>query len=198
MEYFRRYLIYIRKLDNTKMKPIFIIRMILIAILGLIGGILADKFMPFNFMYNMIRAIITIITGISSASYALVVSDRLKLNKYRTENNYKPFRKRFSYRQRANISIVLGSIIALFILLSTRNNLVFTLKSSFSLFLVIILIAFARKDRSEFLKDVYDIPDIRDLEFMTKNSRKAKENVSKDNKVKKDSKNNKNIKSKKQ
>lgn len=198
MEYFRRYLIYIRKLDNTKMKPIFIIRMILIAILGLIGGILADKFMPFNFMYNMIRAIITIITGISSASYALVVSDRLKLNKYRTENNYRPFRKRFSYRQRANISIVLGSIIALFILLSTRNNLVFTLKSSFSLFLVIILIAFARKDRSEFLKDVYDIPDIRDLEFMTKNSRKAKENVSKDNKIKKDSKNNKNIKSKKQ
>lgn len=165
MEYFRKYLILIRKYDNTEMKPLFIIRMLILVTLGIVGGVLMDKLLPFNFFFNMIRGVFAVITGISSASYALVISSRLRRNKYIQDRHYLPLRKRFSFRQRTNFSIIIGGFIFMFILLSNKSNLVFTLKTSISIFLGIILIAFARKDRNEFLKDIYNIPDIRDLEF---------------------------------
>lgn len=174
MEYFRKYLILIRKYDNTEMKPLFIIRMLILVTLGIVGGILMDKFLPFNFFFNMIRGVFAVITGISSSSYALIISSRLRKNKYMQDRNYLPLRKTFSFRQRTNFSIIIGSFIFMFILLSNKANLIFTLKTSISIFLGIVLVAFARKDRNEFLKDIYNIPDIRDLEF-SKN-RKIKKN----------------------
>ena len=180
MEYFRKYLILIRKLDNTEMKPLFIIRMIILTLLGVMGGILMDKFLPFNFIFNMIRGIFAILTGVSSASYILIVSSRLRKNKYMQDRHYVSLRKKFSFRQRTNFAIIIGSFVFLFILLSNKANLVFTFKTSISITIGILLIAFARKDRNEFLKDIYDIPDIRDLEF----SKIKKERIKKSKKNK--------------
>lgn len=177
MEYFRKYLIFIRRQDNTEMKPLFIIRMLILVVLGIIGGILMDKFLPFNFFYDMIRGIFAVMTGISSASYVLVISSRLRRNKYIQDRHYLPLRKRFSFRQRTNFSIIIGTFIFMFILLSNKANLAFTLKTSISILLSILLIAFARKDRNEFLKNIYNIPDIRDLEFSKNKKNKKKENI---------------------
>lgn len=177
MEYFRKYLILIRKYDNTEMKPLFIIRMLILTTLGITGGILMDKLFPFNFIFNMIRGIFAVMTGVSSASYALIISSRFRKNKYIQNRNYTPLRKKFSFRQRTNFSIIIGAFVFLFILLSNKSNLVFTLKTSISIFLMIILIAFARKDRNEFLKNIYEIPDIRDLEFSKRKNDKKKKNI---------------------
>lgn len=177
MEYFRKYLIYIRKLDNTEMKPRFIILMLIVSAISLLLGLIADMFLPINFGYNMIRAVIATVAGIASASYYLVVLDRVNRDKHLVNNNYIPFKKRLSYKQRSNISIIIGTFIALFILLSSKASLAFTFKTAFAIFTGIALTAFARKDRSEFLKDVYEIPDLRDLEFMSKKSKKEILNV---------------------
>lgn len=175
MEYLRKFLIFLRKQDNQdNLKPAFIVRLLIITIIGVFVGVLIDTFAPFNFFLNMIRGIVANVVGFSSASYLYLMSLRFKRNKLIEDRYYQPIRKRFSYRQRVNISIVIGTVVAIFTLLGTKQNLAYTFRASLTVMFTIILLAFARRGRNEFLKDIYEIPDTRDLEFLSK-KRKKKE-----------------------
>lgn len=174
MEIFRKYLLLLRKQDNTR--PAFAGRLLIGTFAGIVVGIVVDIFLPFNFIINMLRGMIALVTGISTASFAYLMSIKYNDKKLEEDRFYLPVRKRFSYRQRLNISIVLGILIAIFTLLGTREDFAYTLKSSISIMLIFIIIAFARRYRDEFLKDIYGIPDVRDLEFMNKGKNSKKGN----------------------
>lgn len=176
MEYFRKYLIMIRREDNkVDLKPALSIRLLIVSMFGVVIGVLLDVLLPFNFFTNMIRGLIANIVGLSSASYLFLMATKIRKERIKKDQYYKPIRKRFSYRQRVNFSIMIGGITSLFVLLSGKPSAIYTLKAAISIQVVLTLIAFSRRDRSEFLKNIYEIPDIRDLEFMSKNNMKNKE-----------------------
>lgn len=189
MEYFRRYLVFIRKQDNkTNLRPAFAGRLLIISIISIIIGVLLDIFMPFNFFLNMIRGIIANVAGWSVASYVYLMAVRVRRHKIKLDKYYQPLRKRFSYTQRINISIMMGVFISIFILLSGNPSPIYTLKAAIFILIIILLVIFSRRDRSEFLKNIYNIPDVRDLEFMSnkrlkKASKKNKDDLNKSKKI---------------
>lgn len=185
MEYLRKFLIFLRKQDNQdNLKPAFIVRLLIITVVGIIVGILIDTFLPFNFFLNMIRGVIANTVGFASSSYLYLISLRFKRNKLIEDKYYQSIRKRFSYRQRVNISIVIGTIVAIFTLLGTKHNPAYTFRASLTIMSAIVLLMFTRRGRNEFLKDIYEIPDTRDLEFLSKKNKKKEDNENKINKGK--------------
>lgn len=169
MENIRKYLIYLRKQENKdNMKPAFAVRLVIIVLIGIIVGVLVDIFLPFMFFTNALRGIISLATGVSAASFVYLMEIKYKDKKMNEDRFYLPIRKRFSYRQRFNISVILGFIIVIFVLFVIKENFAYTLQSSIAIMLIFILIIFTRRYRDEFLKDIYEIPDTRDLEFMNK------------------------------
>ena len=178
MEYFRRALIELKRQDNKDPESNkFRITLGVIAIISLAVGILMDTLLPFNFILNGIRGFFAISTALSSYALAYLISVDYSTKKRSEDRYYLMVRKRFSHRQRVNISIVTGAFVTLFVALATRENFTFTMLSSFLIFTAVTLIAFVRRNRSEFIKDIYEIPDVRDAEFMTRNSNEDDEDV---------------------
>lgn len=183
MEYFRKYLIFIRKKNNTlKIKPNLANTLLIGSIIGVAAGVLLDVFLPFQFFLNMVRGIIANVVGVALFSYLYLLITKTRNERIKKDKYYKPIRKRFSYRQRVNISIVIGAAIALFILLSGKTTPIYTLKSIIAITAALLLVAFSRRDRDEFIKSIYDIPDVRDLEFMSKKKEEKKSSVKKSKK----------------
>lgn len=181
MEYFRQFLVFLRKKDNEELSPNFITRLAITACLSILAGILIDILIPFNFLLNGIRGFIANLTGFSAYSITYLISLRYKRKKKAEDRYYEPVRKRFSYRQRLNISLIVGTISAWFALMSNKENFSFTLTSAFLIYILLVLIAFSRRNRNEFIKSIYELPDTRDLEFMTikKGKKKSKEDKGK-------------------
>lgn len=174
MEYFRAFLIELRRRENEKKETqlLFSTKLLIIGIVGIIAGITLDLLLPFNFIFNMFRGVIANITGVATFSYSYILANKIGRDRLSKNQYYKTFRKRLSYRQRVNVSIFLGAITALFVLLSSQYAIVFTFKSSVAIFVALSLITFSRRDRNEFLKNIYDIPDLKDIEFLKKKSDK--------------------------
>ena len=181
MEYFRQFLVFLRKKDNEEMNPNFITRLAITACLSIGVGILIDVLLPFNFLLNGLRGFVANLTGFSTYSITYLISLRYKRKKKAEDRNYETVRKRFSYRQRLNISLIVGTISAWFVLMSNKENFSFTLTSALLIYILLIIIAFARRNRNEFIKGIYELPDTRDLEFMTskKEKKKSKEDKGK-------------------
>ena len=171
MEYFRRAKKKKKRRDNKDPESNkFRITLGVIAIISLAVGILMDTLLPFNFILNGIRGFFAMSTALSSYALAYLISVDYSTKKRSEDRYYLMVRKRFSHRQRVNISIVTGAFVTLFVAFATRENFTFTMLSSFLIFTAVTLIAFVRRNRSEFIKDIYEIPDVRDVEFMTRNS----------------------------
>jgi len=171
MEYLRMFLIFLRKQDNkSDLKVPFIYTLMIICTVSIVAGVIFDLFIPFNFFTNMLRGSIAVIAGFSMASSVYLLWVKYKRRKTSEDRHYQPIRKRFSFRQRVNISIVLGTIIGLYVLLTSKPSPTYSLKASVLIMTIILLLCFSRRGRDEFLKDIYNIPDIRDLEFMKKSN----------------------------
>lgn len=178
MEYFRRALIELKRQDNKDPESNkFRLILGVSAIASLAIGILLDTLLPFNFILNGIRGFFAMSTALSSYALAYLISVDYSTKKRSEDRYYLMVRKRFSHRQRVNISIVTGAFVTVFVAFATRENFTFTMLSSFLIFTAVTLIAFVRRNRSEFIKDIYEIPDVRDVEFMTRNSNEDDENI---------------------
>lgn len=181
MEYLRKYLIFIRKTENlNKHKMKLSVFSLLIGIIGLILGVAFDALLPFEYFSNMLRGAIALITGFAFFTFSYLKSIDYSKKKLLDDRYYQKVRERFSFRQRANLSIVLGMIVGIYVFVTAKEGLMFTFNSSLSIFFIFVLLAFSRRRRNEFIKDVFEIPDVRDLEKETK--RKKKKEVSKDDK----------------
>ena len=163
MEYFRNYLIFIRKKENTDSSKIkFSNQLLIISIVGVLLGILVDILLGFSHIFNSFRGIIAIITGVSLFTYGYIKKNARDQKKVSEDRFYLRIRERFSHKQRVNISIVIAAISAGVILLS-EFDLFYTFKSALFVFSILTLVAFSRKRRSEFIKGINNLPDIRDL-----------------------------------
>ena len=181
MEYFRRALIELKRRDNKDPESNkFRITLGVIAIISLTIGILLDTLLPFNFILNGIRGFFAMSTALSSYALAYLISVDYSTKKRSEDRYYLMVRKRFSHRQRVNISIVTGAFVTVFVAFATRENFTFTMLSSFLIFTAVTLIAFVRRNRSEFIKDIYEIPDVRDVEFMTRDKNEEVEHEDSD------------------
>lgn len=175
MEYLRMFLIMLRRRENTPSELRFSIQLLIASVVGIISGLVLDMILPFNFYTNTIRGVIAIITGVSIFSYGYLMANKFEEIKLVGNKYYKPMRKRFSFKQRANISILISTFSVLIILFTSKQDFIFTLKSTLAISIIIMAISFARRDRNEFIKDIYEIPDTRDLEFMSRRREKLKE-----------------------
>ncbi|GEM_PF-5187994 len=172
MKYFRMFLIELRKRENEERKIPLSVILASSGVISLIIGFLLDKFIPFNFLTNIVRGIFANIAGATLFSFSYLMSIKFSRQRLLKDRYYKTFRKRLSHRQRTNLSIFLGILIAFFILLGGKYSLVFTFKSAFAIFAALVLIAFTRRNRDEFIKNVYNVPDLRDLETMQERHKK--------------------------
>lgn len=160
----RSFLLTIRKLGarlNDKQK---IMIGVLILLLWAVGAVI-DKILPFAFWYNSIRAIISLGTSLLTFSELYLYSIDRKNAKMQNEESYIPVRKRFSYKERKNISILLWVLLFIALLLSSRQTLAYTFLNSWVLVGVYSILTFVRANRDEYLKSQYGIPDSRDVDF---------------------------------
>lgn len=165
MEYFRRYLIFLRRKENEDNLLMRMSTTMLIAsLVGIFIGVIFDWLIPHSYFPNMIRGVIAVVSGFTLFSYSYLMAVKWSDKRIAKDRYYKPTRERFSHRQRVNFSIAVGVLIVLFIMLSKSYGLTFTLKSIVAVYLAFVLTAFSRRNRNEFIKDIYEIPDIRDLE----------------------------------
>lgn len=166
MEYFRKFLMFIRSQDNRDdLKPSFRVILSIALLISVVIGILLDRFMPFVVIVNTIRGVVANISGLIlfSIIYILLVEKKNKL--LSKEKYYVPIRKRLSYRQRVNLSMLIGSFVVVFILVSGNPSPIYTLKATLSITVIILLVSFSRRHRREFIRETFDIPDIKDMEF---------------------------------
>lgn len=190
MEYLRRYLIFARKSENRGLyKWKFSTIMLSLSIIGILIGFLLDYLLPFGYFPNMLRGIISLVTG-----FFLFTFGYLKMNSYTEmkvskDELYQRMRERLSFKQRVNFSIVLGAITVAFLAIGDLDNW-YTFRSILSIFVAITLISFCRRRRSEFVKDVNEIPDFRDArqEHIKRTKIKEKEIEKAEKKLKKETK----------
>lgn len=173
MSYFRQYLIRIRRVENLGyMNPNLSVRFLIAVVTGVFLGILADLLIPYSFITNMIRGIIANVVGVSAASFAYLKTTEIEREKELSNRYYNPLRKRFSFKQRFNISLIVASISTILFIITNGHGLTYTLFSSIYIAIILVLIGFSRRSRDEFIKDSYEIPDVRDLGFMNKQNEK--------------------------
>lgn len=171
MSYFRQYLIRIRRIENLGyMNPNLSVRFLIAVGTGVFLGILADLLIPYLFFTNMIRGIIANIVGVSAASLIYLKTVELEKANKLSNRYYNPIRKRFSFKQRFNLSLIVGSISTIIFIITNGPGFTYTLFSSIYITIILVLIGFSRRSRDEFIKDSYEIPDIRDLDFMSKDN----------------------------
>lgn len=177
MEQIRKYILFLRKKDNQdNLKPTFAIRLLLVALASFLVSLLIDNFLPFNYWINMIRGVLACVLGLTFSSFVYIMSLRESEKRKSRDRYYLPVRRRFSYRQRVNLSIVLGIVLLILSFLGSKQDGIYTLKSSLIISSIFLLLTFVRRNRNEFIKDIYEIPDIRDLEFMKKKKERKQEN----------------------
>lgn len=164
MEYLRNYLIFLRRKENENLKMKPSIFMLLVSLVGISIGFLLDYLLPHSYFTNMLRGVVSVATGAALFSFSYLCAVKLGNKKMAEDRFYQTMRERFSHKQRINFSIAIGAFAFGFILLSGDASLIFTLKSSLAFFVGLSLITFSRKNRSEFIKGIYEIPDVRDLE----------------------------------
>lgn len=185
MEYFRRFLIALRREENDNNYKFKVSTMaLMVSLFGIFAGILLDVLLPFSYFPNMLRGVIAVITGVALFIISYLKATDFSNKKMQKDRYYRKVRERLSFRQRVNFSIAIGILLALFIMLSSNEGVMFTFKSILVIFLTIVLVAFCRRSRSEFIKGIYEIPDIRDLEAEKEQNKKKAERRSKEQKKK--------------
>lgn len=175
MEYLRNYLIFLRRRENmeVKMKPSLF--MLLVSVSGIAIGFLLDYLLPHGYFTNMLRGVVSVATGSALFSFGYLSAVQISKERIAKDRFYQTMRERFSHKQRINFSIALSVIIASFILLSGGEGIMYTFKSTIAIAFIWTLVAFSRRNRNEFIKEIYEIPDVRDL----KSKREKKEIIDK-------------------
>jgi len=162
MDYFRKFLTFLRKGTNTQGRAYFY-RWGAVALVAITGSILVDLFVPFGAWWNLIRTVILVPLSVSLFAVGYGIS--LILHRMRsTDPNWQPYRTRFSPLWRMRISAIVGAL-ALVMVYAAGESPVFTLLSSFLLAVGLALVAFMRRTSQELKREKLGIPDSRDVSY---------------------------------
>lgn len=159
----RKALVYLRREYNTNLRQILMIAGGVFA-LTLILGVLLDVFAPFERWWNVLRSAVLIPQTVSIFTLMYLGALYLHYQRLQIQEDWEPYRLRFSVRLRRQMAAVGGAIIFVFIY-ATSFGPGYTFMSSFLLALVIGLLAFIRPTQKEFVREEYGLPDSRDIKY---------------------------------
>lgn len=162
MEYFRKFLTFLRKGFNTRGKKYFYLWGSILAV-ALAASILVDLFVPFGAWWNLIRT--AVLVPLSVSIFAIGYAIGLTLHRMRsTDPEWKPYRTRFSPLWRIRIAAIVAAI-GLVLVYAAGESPVFTLFSSVLLAIGLALLAFVRRTSTELKREKLGIPDARDVSY---------------------------------
>lgn len=138
-------------------------------------GIAVDKFIPFNYWANILRAGLALILGVMFFSYGYLLAVRYSDKKREEKIDYKSIREKFSYIERRNISIVLLGFWFLMLLIVSKPGILFTTMSAVMVALLVSILSFWRSLREENITAGMGFQDKRDLDFDREVQEKLKE-----------------------
>jgi len=162
MDYFRKFLTFLRKGQNTRgMGYFYSWGGLLLA--SVIAAVLVDLFVPFGAWWNLIRT--AVLVPLSVSMFAVAYGIGLILHRMRsTDPSWRPYRTRFSPLWRLRISAIVAAL-GLVLVYGSSESPVFTIFSSFLLAVGLGLLAFIRKTSQEIKRENLGIPDARDVSY---------------------------------
>lgn len=153
----------IRELSSKPTKYTLNTMAVVILLISIITGVIIDILLPFNVYINTIRGVIALISGLSAFVFAYNLSvARMRLMLKRSPD-YKMIRKRFTRRERINMSAIGGILLFTLVILGAKPSPVYTLISSFVITSSLVILSFSRTYREEYTKISGGMPDVRDL-----------------------------------
>ena len=162
MEYFRKFLTFLRKGFNTRGKKYFYLWGSILAV-SLAASIVVDLIVPFGAWWNLIRTAVLVPLSVSIFAVGYAIS--LVLHRMRsTDPEWRPYRTRFSPLWRMRISAILVAV-GLVLVYAAGESPVFTLFSSVLLAVGLALLAFVRRTSQELKREKLGIPDARDVNY---------------------------------
>lgn len=162
MKYFRKFLTFLRKGQNTQgMRFFYLWGSILLG--SMIAAVLVDVLLPFGAWWNLIRTLVLV--PLSVSMFAVGYGVGLILHRIRNRNpEWKPYRTRFSPLWRMRISAIAAAI-GLVLVYASGESPVYTIFSGFLLALGLGLLAFMRRTTQEMKRENLGIPDARDVSY---------------------------------
>jgi len=162
MDYFRKFLTFLRKGTNTQGRKYFYL-WASVALVSVAASVLVDIFVPFGAWWNLIRTVILVPLSVSLFAVGYGIS--LILHRMRsTDPSWQPYRTRFSPLWRMRISAIVAAL-GLVLVYASSESPVFTLFSSFLLAIGLALLAFMRRTSQELKREKLGIPDARDVSY---------------------------------
>lgn len=160
---FRKFLVRIRKEYNENPKRLFIVSLISTIIFAGVG-ILADLFLPFSGIGNVVRSIILIPTSVSMFVLGYAISLFFHYARTNQDPNWVPFRLRLSPSWRRRLSAIIAAV--MFVIIYANGFRVgYTPTSSVFVAIGIALFAFMRTTKEEAAREEFNIPDVRDVRY---------------------------------
>lgn len=157
----RKFLIELRRRDNQVDK--FRLKLAGLAIVMIALGIAIDVNMPFNVIINGVRGIFAIVIGVATFAILYLYSVDSSARRMHEDINYVPMRRRFTYKQRRNLSFIGLGLISLLVIIMPKEGATYTATSSMIITALIALLAFARTSRKEHNREMQGAIDPRDL-----------------------------------
>lgn len=162
MDYFRKFLTFLRKGLNTRGRKYFYLWGSILAV-ALVASVFVDILVPFGAWWNLIRTVVLV--PLSVSIFAVGYGIGLILHRIRsTDPSWRPYRTRFSPLWRMRISAIVAAV-GFVILYAAGESPVFTLFSSALLALGLTLLAFMRRTSQELKREDLGIPDARDVGY---------------------------------
>lgn len=162
MDYFRKFLTFLRKGQNTKgMGYFYLWGAVLLG--SALAAVLVDLLVPFGAWWNLIRTVILVPLSVSIFAVGYGIS--LILHRARIKDpSWRPYRTRFSPLWRMRISAIVGAL-GLVLIYASNESPVFTIFSSGILAVGFALFAFMRRTSQELKREKLGIPDARDVSY---------------------------------
>lgn len=181
----RQALINIRKISKGNRQKYFAVTGTALAIL--IGiAVIIDSLLPFEGWLTLLRSALVIPISLLMFSFGYALSVFLYEMQMQKNDDWVPFRLRFSLNWRRRIAIIAGAIIFLFIYATSPSPLYTTMSSAY-IAIILAVLAFIRPTNAESIREELNIPDVRDIKYEEhmKNVQKDREKARRDKKKKK-------------
>lgn len=166
MNYFRKFLIYLRQQKNTNFNKFVVITSLALAI-SIIIGVLADLYLPWNYFINTVRCIFLLVTGTTAFSlfYTFIPDNDTEIKFFR-------LRKILSFRQRLNLSLLIWFIVIILDLILVKPGTAsYTISGSIICAISLGLFTFIRptyEETKRFENNVIDERDFKEVKTKEK------------------------------
>lgn len=124
--------------------------------------LLVDWLLPFGGLFNLLRSLLLVPTAVSIFSFAYGVSLYFHLQRLENDEEWIPYRARFSPAWRRRIAVIVGAVL---IVLAQGGGpgVGYTLTAAIIGAVVIAVLAFIRTSKQEASREELGIPDSRDV-----------------------------------